>query len=125
MRVNNYILEFLLWHSEIGSISGALGGRFKPQPDTVGSKQLQLESDPWPRNSICCGAKTTETNKKYPKHNYPIFVLSFFLHIENFLSLLPTLSAWLIPFLFFFVFLFFCYFFEPLPRHMEVPRLGV
>lgn len=29
-------VEFLLWHSRISSISGAVGHGFSPQPSTVG-----------------------------------------------------------------------------------------
>ena len=50
--------------------------RFDPWPGTVDLKdpvlpqlwsrsQLQLESDPWPRNSMCCGAaKKKERGEK-------------------------------------------------------------
>ena len=65
------LLEFLHWHNRISSISGALGYRFDPQPVTwfkdpelpqlqCGS-QLHLGSDPWPGNSICCGAAKNKT----------------------------------------------------------------
>ena len=29
------VKDFLLWHNRIGNVSGALGHRFNPQPDTV------------------------------------------------------------------------------------------
>ena len=50
--------EVPLWHDGIGSLFGALGHRFVPQPGTVGGlriswSQLQLGSDPWLGNFIC------------------------------------------------------------------------
>ena len=58
MDLEIFILDFLLWHKGIGSTMGALGSRFDPLPGTVLlqlqlKSQLQLRSDPWPRNSIC------------------------------------------------------------------------
>ena len=55
--------EFPLWHNGIGGISAVPGCRFNSQPCIVRLKdpvlpqpwhrsQLQLGSDPWPRNSI-------------------------------------------------------------------------
>ena len=55
-----------VWLNGISSILGALGRRFDPRPSTVKDLallqlqlrlQLQLGSDPWPRSSICLGAK--------------------------------------------------------------------
>ena len=51
-------MECPLWHNGICSVSAAPGLRFNPWPGTV------LGSDPWPRNSICCGAAKKKKKKK-------------------------------------------------------------
>ena len=64
--------EFLLWHDGISGVSGALGRRFNPQPKDLVLPQLwhqshlQLRSDPWPGDSICCrvAKKEKQTKKK-------------------------------------------------------------
>ena len=67
-------LEFLLWRSGIGGISGALGHKFHPRlaqwvkhlvlPQLQNRSQLQFRSDPWLENSICCRAATRKKKKK-------------------------------------------------------------
>ena len=70
---NKDILEFSLWCTRMGGISGALQRRFNPTPSTWikdlvlplrHRSQLWLGSDPWPRNSISRGAAKKEKKKK-------------------------------------------------------------
>ena len=62
--------ELPLWHNGIGSGLEDLRWRFIPWPGTVEaawlwlSLQLWLESDPWPRHSICRGICRGAANKK-------------------------------------------------------------
>ena len=69
----NTVAEFPLWQNTVGDTSALPGQRFPPQAQHSGLKdqalpqlwrrsQMQLRSDPWPRNSICHGvAKTKQT----------------------------------------------------------------
>ena len=54
----------MLWHNGTGGVAGALGLRFEPEPSAVVEDlvllQLWLASDPWLRNSICCGVAKKE-----------------------------------------------------------------
>ena len=66
--ITNYeVMEFLLWHSGIGSVSAALGCRFDPglahwvnDPGLLLLLLLQLRSDLWPGNSMCHGEAKKE-----------------------------------------------------------------
>ena len=67
----NEIPKFLLWCNRICDISAVPGYRFNPSAQLVKDlallqlwwrSQLQLRSDPWPRNSICY--KMGKKNKK-------------------------------------------------------------
>ena len=69
-------LELSMGHNRISSILGELGCRFDPLAQHSGLRILQLQlrpklqlgSDPWPRNSICCrGAKKGKKKKKKKK----------------------------------------------------------
>ena len=61
-----YYSEFPLWCNGIGGISAVQGHGLIPSlaqwvkdlalPQLGRRSQLQLGSDPWPRNSACCGA---------------------------------------------------------------------
>ena len=62
-------LEFLLWRNRVGGILGALGCGFNPGPvqwvkDLVLPLKLQLESEPWPGNSMCRGAAKKEKEER-------------------------------------------------------------
>ena len=77
-------LEFVLWCKSTRGVSAALGHRFHPLWHSglrMGLQlqhgpQLQLRSDPWPRNSICHGAggQAKMGGKKSPK---PLILLFF------------------------------------------------
>ena len=51
-----------MWCNGMGSILVALGHRFNPYLQL--RSRLWLRSDPWPRNSICCGVAKKEKRKK-------------------------------------------------------------
>ena len=73
------ILEFLLWHSGIGGVLGALGHRFYPQwaqeikdlafPQLWCRLRLQLRSDPWTENSICLVGAKKEKKVDHSKYH--------------------------------------------------------
>ena len=106
MDLEIFILDFLLWHKGIGSTMGALGSRFDPLPGTVLlqlqlKSQLQLRSDPWPRNSIChrvdknknknnqrgCHTKWSKSGKKKKKDKN--HVISLIWGIQNMIQGIP------------------------------------
>ena len=80
-RVKTLLMEFPLWCNGIGAVSGASGRRFDPQPGAWVKhlalqqlwprSQLQLESDPWPGNSMC--HRLAKKGKKVCSHLLPGF----------------------------------------------------